>query len=194
MTTQVLEQPKQIFVQTGVTWAQFKAIQHSFEHIPNVRLTYCEGELEILGISKPHEAIASTLALLLGAYFETMELEFFPSGSYSQIVEGITEYQSDLSYCLGTDKDRPDLCIEIIISSGSTKKLRKYKRMGVPEVWFWKKGKFTLHCLQGEHYVQVEASEALPGIDLTLLCQCMTMPSKLAAIKAFRQAIEPTNF
>jgi Uma2 family endonuclease len=177
------------FVQVGVTWEQFKAIQQGFESIPNVRLNYCEGELEILGISKLHETLRCILALLLGAYFEEMSIEFFPSGSYSQVVERVTEYQSDLSYCFDTDKDRPDLAIEIVITSGSTKKL-KYQRKGVPEVWFWQKGQFTLHQLQDGEYIQISHSQVLEGIDLALLSQCMMMPSKLAAVKTFRASLQ----
>lgn len=185
----ILDKPK-AFVQAGVTWEQFKAVQQGFESIPNVRLNYCEGELEILGISKPHEALRCILALLLGAYFEEMGIEFFPSGSYSQVVEGVTEYQSDLSYCFDADKDRPDLAIEIVITSGSTKKLQKYKRKGVPEVWFWKKGKFTLHHLRDGEYVQLAQSEILKGIDLSLLSQCMMLDSKLEAVKTFRSSLQ----
>lgn len=184
----VLEEPK-AFVQAGVTWEQFKAIQQAFESIPNVRLNYCEGELEILGISKSHEALRCILALLLGAYFEEMGIEFFPSGTYSQVVEGVTEYQSDLSYCFNVDKDRPDLAIEIVITSGSTKKLQKYKRKGVPEVWFWRKGRFTLHCLKDGEYAEMSESEALSGIDLAFLSQCMMMASKLEAVKTFRASL-----
>lgn len=187
MTTTLLE-PKS-FVQTGITWNGFKTIQKGFKPASNIRLNYCEGELEILGISKLYEALRCILALLLGTYFEEKGIEFFPSGGYSQIVEGVTEYQSDLSYCFGTDGDRPDLAIEIVISSGSTKKLQKYKHNGVPEVWFWQKGTFTLHCLRNEDYTQTAESEVLKGIDLALLSECMMLESKLEAVKAFRSCI-----
>lgn len=48
---------EQHFILHGLTWQQFKAIQASFEGVPNVRLFYCEGMLEIVTISKPHEAL-----------------------------------------------------------------------------------------------------------------------------------------
>jgi hypothetical protein len=83
MTIKLLaESPEQI-VKTGIDWQRFKAIQAAFDSIPGVRLNYCDGELEIVGISKEHEAVRCLLALLLGAYFEQMGIEFFPSGSYS---------------------------------------------------------------------------------------------------------------
>ena len=85
MTIELLNQPSEQIVKTGIDWQQFKAIQAAFEGVPGVRLNFCEGELEIVGISKEHEAFRCLLALLLGAYFEEMEIDFFPSGSYNWI-------------------------------------------------------------------------------------------------------------
>ncbi len=119
---------EQHFTCRGLTWHQFKAIQASFEKVPNVRLFYCQGVLEIVGISKPHEVVKSMIAGLLGIYFEVKEIEFFPSGAYSQIVEGQVEYQADLSYCFGTDKDVPDLCIEVVISNPVASELLEIRR------------------------------------------------------------------
>lgn len=188
MTTELLDELPEQIVKAGVDWQQFKAIQAAFDGIPEIRLNYCEGELEIVGISKEHEALRCLLALLLGAYFEELGIEFFPSGSYSQVVENVTEYQADLSYCLETDKDVPDLCVEIVITSGSKKKLQKYRRRGVPEVWFWRKGKLTLHKLEDQAYVQISQSELLPQMNLDLLVRCLSMSSSLEALRTFRKA------
>ncbi|MEH2285290.1 MAG: Uma2 family endonuclease [Nostoc sp.] len=128
---------EQRFFKRGLSWEQFKAIQASFENVPGVRLFYCEGILEIVTIGKPHEVIKCLIAGLLITYFEVKSIEFFPSGSFSQIIPKIVEYQADLSYCFGTDKPVSDLCIEVVITSGSPIKLQKYKLMQVPEVWFW---------------------------------------------------------
>ena len=192
MTIELLNDSPEQIVKTGIDWRQFKAIQAAFESISGVRLSYCEGELEIVGISKEHEALRCLLALLLGAYFEEMGVEFFPSGSYSQVVEGVTEYQADLSYCLETDKDVPDLCIEIVITSGSKKKLDKYRHKGVPEVWFWRTGKFALYQLEAQGYVQISSSKVLALINIDLLARCLLMPSSLEALKTFRRAIART--
>jgi Uma2 family endonuclease len=189
MTIELLAESSEQIVKTGIDWQRFKAIQAAFDSIPGVRLNYCDGELEIVGISKEHEAVRCLLALLLGAYFEQMGIEFFPSGSYSQVVEGITEYQADLSYCLETDKQVPDLSIEIVITSGSKKKLEKYRHKGVPEVWFWRNGKFALYRLEPTGYVQTDTSELLDQIDIDLLARCLSMPSSLEALRTFRRAI-----
>jgi Uma2 family endonuclease len=184
---------EQHFTCRGLTWHQFKAIQASFENVPNVRLFYCEGVLEIVGISKPHEAFQWIIGLLLGIYFEVKEIEFFPSGAYSQIVEGQVEYQADLSYCFGTDKDVPDLCIEVVITSGSPIKLQKYRLMGVQEVWFWEDGTLELYHLREQGYERITNSELLPELDLSLLKRCILFASPLEALKDFRRGISSND-
>jgi Uma2 family endonuclease len=184
-----LVEEEQHFYRHGITWKKFQTIQKAFENIPGVRLFYCQGVLEIVSISKPHELIASLMGLLLGQYFLEQGIEFFPSGSYSQIIPGTVEYQADLSYCFVTDKDRADLCIEIVITSGSPIKLKKYKLMQVPEVWFWEDGTLEIYCLRQEEYEKVNNSELLPKLDLSLLNRCLLLSSPLEAIKEFRKGI-----
>lgn len=181
------------FAHEAISWERFKAIQQGFENVSNLRLIYCEGVLEIVGIGKAHEMYTSLLSSLLSAYFEIVGIEFFPSGAYSQIIPNVTEFQSDLSYCFGEDNDVPDLCIEVVITSGSPSKLRKYQLRGVPEVWFWEDGAISVYSLQSNlqnrQYIKVNQSQVLPSLDLTLLCRCLLMGSPLAAIREFRNGI-----
>ncbi|MEG4090117.1 Uma2 family endonuclease [Microcoleus sp. Pol12B4] len=176
---------EQRFTGRGVTWPQFKAIQAGFEDVPNVRLFYCEGVLEIVGTGRLHEAIRCLMGLLTGQYFLQRRIVFFPSGTYSQIVEDQVEYQADLSYCFGTIKDVPDLCIEIVITSGSPIKLQKYRLMGVPEVGFWQDGTLELYHLPEEGYDRIISSEVLPELDLSLLKRCILFASHLDALEEF---------
>ncbi|MBN3899254.1 MAG: Uma2 family endonuclease [Nostoc sp. NOS(2021)] len=181
---------EQHFFKRGLSWEKFKAIQASFENVPGVRLFYCEGILEIVSIGKPHEVIKCLIAGLLITYIEVKGIEFFPSGSFSQIIPKIVEYQADLSYCFGTDKPVADLCIEVVITSGSPIKLQKYKLMGVPEVWFWEDGTFEVYCLREQEYEKVVKSELLAELDLSLLNRCLLLSSPLEAIREFRQGIQ----
>lgn len=185
------------FAHEAISWERFKAIQQGFENVSNLRLIYCEGVLEIVGIGKAHEMYTSLLSSLLSAYFEILGIEFFPSGAYSQIIPNVTEFQSDLSYCFGEDKDVPDLCIEVVITSGSPSKLRKYQLRGVPEVWFWEDGAIAIYSLQSSlqsnlqnrEYIKVNQSQVLPSLDLALLCRCLLMSSPLASLREFRNGI-----
>jgi Uma2 family endonuclease len=180
---------EQRFSWRGLTWHQFKVIQTGFEDVPNVRLFYCEGVLEIVGTGRLHEAIRCLMGLLMGQYFLQRRIVFFPSGTYSQIVEEQVEYQADLSYCFGNIKDVPDLCIEIVITSGSPIKLQKYRLMGVPEVWFWEDGILELYHLREEGYDRIASSEILPDLDLSLLKRCILFASPLDALEEFSRGM-----
>jgi Uma2 family endonuclease len=185
---QVLEKNRdRYFAHETISWEQFKVIQAGFEKVPNIRLMYCEGILELMGIGKAHEMYSSLLSSLLSAYFEICGIEFFPSGAYSQSIPNVTEFQSDLSYCFEIDKEVPDLCIEVVITSGSSSKLRKYQLRGVPEVWFWEDGAIAIYVLQNHQYLKVNRSQVLPNLDLTLLCRCLLMSSPLEALREFRK-------
>ena len=180
---------EQHFTWRGLTWHQFKAIQTGFEDVPGVRLFYCDGVLEIVGNGRLHEAIRCLVGLLMAQYFQQRRIVFFSSGTYSQIVEAQVEYQADLSYCFGNIKDVPDLCIEIVITSGSPIKLQKYRLMGVPEVWFWEDGTLELYHLREQGYDRIASSEILPELDLSLLKRCILFASPLDALEEFSRGM-----
>ena len=180
---------EQRFTWRGWTWHQFKAIQTGFEDVPGVRLFYCDGVLEIVGTGRLPEAIRCLMCLLMGQYFLQRRIVFFTSGTYSQSVEAKVEYQADLSYCFGTIKDIPDLCIEIVITSGSPIKIQKYRLMGVPEVWFWEDGTLELYHLREEGYDRIASSAILPELDFSLLKRCILFASPLDALEEFSRGM-----
>lgn len=64
--TQLLDKPtEQRFIQTGVSWRNFKAIQQGFADSPGVRLFYYRGELEILSTSPEHEIVKGNIGYLV---------------------------------------------------------------------------------------------------------------------------------
>ncbi|MFM7599738.1 MAG: Uma2 family endonuclease [Pseudanabaena sp.] len=177
----------QYLVKWAVTWEQFKTLQSAFDEIGGVRMTYCEGELEIMGIGLQHEMISSLLGLLLGYYFVLKRIRFTSTGAYTQKIEPNLEFQADLSFSFGNDPAKTDLCVEIVVTSGSVKKLRKYQLRGIPEVWFWVEGKISIYRLVEDEYVQSDRSEWLPELDVEHLEQCLLMDSQLDAMTAFAE-------
>jgi Uma2 family endonuclease len=129
----------------------------------------------------------------LHIFFLHKQIQFFPSGAYTQRVEGLTEFQSDLSYSFDTDKDVPDLCIEVIVSSGGVDKLRKYQLRGVPEVWFWQDNQITVYCLVDGNYHQWEGSRCLPDLDLAFVCQCLAQDAPLNASLLFAERYQAVH-
>jgi len=183
----------QRIVLSGRTWEHFKLIQQGFEDSPGTRLFYYDGTIEILMPGRDHEVFKSIIALLLGIYFEENEIEFEPTGSMTQEREGTASAQADESYCVGVSKPTPDLSIEVIFTSGGPNKLKRYQSLGMPEIWFWQDGVFTLYRLRGNGYERVERSEipALATLDFELLSRCVLMgeTSRLEAMREFRKGV-----
>jgi Uma2 family endonuclease len=190
MIQTIAKTDNQHFIKRSLTWEQFKALQSTFDEIGGVRLIYCEGELELMGIGRLHEMICTLLVMLLGQYFMLKRIRFTSTGAYTQSVRGLTEFQADLSYnfdALDIDREKEisDLCIEVVVTSGNVTKLRKYQLLAVPEVWFWEDGKISIYCLQEGEYMQRSNSLCLPDLDINHLEQCLLMDSQLDAMLAF---------
>ncbi|MGB7439500.1 MAG: Uma2 family endonuclease [Coleofasciculaceae cyanobacterium] len=188
--TQTLNQPiDQRFTHSGISWQQFKSIQQGFSDSPGIRLFYYRGEVEILAVSQDHEIVSRTIAGLLNDYFVEKGIEFYPTGSFTQERVGVASAQADESYSIGELKKTPDLSIEVVFTSGNLSKLNRYQELGVPEVWFWEDGLFTLHHLRKEGYERIYTSEVLPNLDIDLLTRCILMTSRVEAIREFRKGI-----
>ena len=181
-------------VLSGRSWEQFKLIQQGFEDSPGIRLFYFDGTIEILMPGREHEVFKAIIAILLIIYFEENGIEFEPTGSMTQEHEGVASAEADESYCIGVSKPVPDLAIEVIFTSGGPSKLQRYQALGVPEVWFWQDGVFTLYCLSGNGYERRDQSEIpeLVGLDIELLTRCVLMgeTSRLEAMREFRKGIQ----
>lgn len=184
----------QRIVLSGRSWEQFKLIQQGLEDSPGTRLFYYDGTIEILMPGRDHEVFKSLIGFLIELFFLENDIEFEATGSMTQEREGTASAQADESYCIGASKPVPDLSIEVIFTSGGPSKLQRYQALGVPEVWFWQDGVFTLYRLRGNGYERLDRSEIpeLTGLDVELLTRCVLMgeTSRLEAMREFRKGIQ----
>jgi len=184
----------QRIVYSSITWQQFKLIQAGFAESPGIRLAYYDSTIEILMPGRDHEVFSRLIGFLIGLFCLENEIEFEPTGSMTQEREGEVSAQADESYCFGASKPIPDLVIEIVFTSGGLKKLQRYQALGVPEVWFWQDGLFSLYHLRNNHYEKITHSEipelATLNIDLLTRCVLMAQTSRLEAAKEFRNALK----
>lgn len=186
---------EQHLVYGGITWQQFKLIQAGFAESPGIKLSYYDGEIEIFMPGREHELFSRFIGFLIELFCLENNIEFEPTGSMTQEREGEVSAQADESYCVGASKPIPDLAIEVVITSGSPKKLQRYQALGVPEVWFWQDGLFSLYRLRSEGYEKISRSEIaeLSTLDIDLLARCVliSQTSRLEAANTFRNALKP---
>lgn len=178
------------FIANEVSWEQYEALLVKLSDNSCYRVTYLDGVLEILAPSRRREEIQKRVGTLLEVYFEETDTKNFPLGSTTfrrQERRGGT--QADESYCIGLEKEFPDLAVEVVLTRGETDKLAVYTRLEVSEVWFWKNSQFSVYRLRGDKYEPIQASELLPNLDLALLAEYVQHPNPLLAVKEFRKQI-----
>jgi Uma2 family endonuclease len=172
----------------GVSWSQYEQILAIRGESAGVRMTYLRGELELMSPSKDHEWIKTTLARLVEAYTEELNIEFTGYGSWTiKSAERERGAEPDECYVLGNEPpERPDLAIEVVWTSGGIDKLEVYRGLGVKEVWFWKEDRITIWELDGERYSEIERSRLLPDLDLVKLAGFLDLASQTQAVRALR--------
>ncbi|MCU0546763.1 MAG: Uma2 family endonuclease [Oscillatoriaceae cyanobacterium Prado104] len=179
----------------GLTWREFKAVEQLLDR-PGYRLSLLDGVLEIIKMpGEPHETVKKRIAALLELYLLMAGFDFTPTGSMTLESEGgSAKREADESYKLAPGRRLPDLAIEVVFSRGGLDKLEVYKRLKIPEVWFWEDGVLEVYHLRGEgnalYYEKISSSEEVKGIDLNLLLHCVSMVNHVDAIKTFQQALQ----
>lgn len=178
-----------------LSWGDYERLLEMRGDCSAPRISYLEGEVEIMSPSQTHEGIKSTLGRLVEAYCLERGIPFGTYGSWTLKSPDRTRgAEPDECWIFGdVPGDRPHLAIEVLWTSGRIDKLEIYRKLGVAEVWYWRLGRIEPYCLRGERYVPVTASEVLPGLDLELLAGFLDRPTTSEAIRGYRQAIQATR-
>lgn len=184
------DDPEERHIVTGVSWEQYEALLRRLGDRSGYRITYLEGVLEIMSPSRRHEVSKKNIGRLLEVYFEETRTRFWGLGSTTfRKQEKRGGKEPDECYCIGTEKEFPDLAIEVAFTSGGIDTLEVYKRLGVKEVWFWQNNQFSVYSLQRNKYEQVSKSELLSKLDLALLAEYVNRSDPLEAMLEFRERI-----
>ncbi len=175
----------------GVSWAEYEQVLAIRGDSGGVRMTYLQGELELMSPSMDHEGIKTSMARLLEAYAEERGIELNGFGSWTvRSAPKARGAEPDECYVIGAGKKkRPDLAIEVVWTSGGLDKLDVYRGLDVPEVWLHQAGKIQVYRLRGEEYAAIPKSELLPELDLELLARHIDPERQSAAVISYRRAL-----
>ena len=187
MTQAVLETKNQdrSLILYDISWRQLETLEAAFAEVAGVRFFYLDGTLEIMTTSPEHEEYKSTIGLLIETYMREKNIRFYRKGGPtlgSEEKRGRKE--PDESYNLESKKAVPDLVIEVIFTSSGINKLEFYKRIGVPEIWFWEDGTINIYYLR-EEYEKVNRSMLLPNLDLKMLLKYINYYDQYDAVSEF---------
>ncbi|MEA5417830.1 Uma2 family endonuclease [Spirulina sp. CCNP1310] len=160
-----------------VSWGEFEAILADLGEHRSSRLTYDQGQLEIMTPLPEHEDNKEIIGNLVKILLEAFDLEFRSLGSTTfkkPMAQGV---EPDQCFYIDHEPDirgksrldltvdpPPDLVIEIDITSRTAPAL--YAALGVPELWRFEGGVLQINVLVGDGYQEVEKSPLFPGLAL----------------------------
>ena len=188
--TSHIQNREEKYITSGVTWRAYESLLSALGNSSGYRVAYLSETLEIMSPSRSHELDKKAIARLLEAYLEEKRIRFWGLGSTTlKNKDKQAGKEPDECYCIGTDKEIPDLAIEVVYTSGGVDTLEIYKRLGLGEVWIWQNNQLQVYCLNGDNYQQQQQSKLLPDLDLALLAQYIVIKDPLDAIVQWRKAI-----
>ena len=191
VTLEKLEKLDEPILIDGLSWREFKVVEQLLSR-PGVRLSFLDGVLEIRRMpGEKHETIKERIGSLLDLDLLQMGIDYQPTASMTlESPSGLVKREADKSYRLAANREFPDLVVEVVVTSGGIDKLEAYKRLQIPEVWFWENGTLRLYSLGDDGYAEVDRSFVLPDLDIVLLARCINIENHLQAMREFREAIQ----
>lgn len=188
----------------GISWEMYEQLLEVFAEIPIPRMTYYKGTLELMTALPEHETYSWILGRLVVVISEELGLEIqgLKSTTWRSKPKAVGKEADECFYIQNEAAVRgklqinltvdppPDLAIEIDESYSSINKMEIYTELKVPEVWRWRKGKFTVNILTDEGYVESETSlvfGSFPVKELVRFMQPDPEKGENARLREFRE-------
>jgi Uma2 family endonuclease len=161
----------------NVTWQEFESILQELGEKRSARIAYSKNTLEIMVPLPEHEKPKELISDFVKTLLKAMGKRYEPFGSTTFKKEGSAGVEPDACFYiqnyqrmigrrrLQPDDPPPDLAIETDVTSKTT--LEAYRAIGVPEVWVYDSGKFTIYVLSQGIYLRSDTSPHFENIQLT---------------------------
>lgn len=185
-----VDDPDQRVILDGIDWWQFETFLAIRGDRAGVRVTYLEGQLEIMSPSRTHEMLKTMIARLLEVYADEKGLVFEGYGSMTmRNAPKLRGIEPDECYSVGAAKESPDLAVEVIWTHGGIDKLDVYRGLGVIEVWIWKKEELKAYELRGGVYVEIVESVVIPGLRPSFIREFLDCETQTEAVRKMRATL-----
>jgi len=189
-------EPEERVIFCGMGWNGYLAVDKALgDDRPSPRMYYLDGSFEIMTTSSEHERLKKWIGGFMDLYFDHLDIDIVTRGQAtmrSMLAEAGAE--PDESWCIGSEKEFPDLVLEIALTSGGLDKLEIYRRFQVSEVWIWRQEHLELHLLSEARggYVASNRSRLLPELDPAVIVRCLAAPTWREARGLFRKSLATT--
>jgi Uma2 family endonuclease len=161
----------------NISWKTYERLLDEVGESSSIRLTYDEGNLEIMSPSRPHDSIKKLIGRMIEALTVELAIPMDCLGSTTikrpDIRKGLepdecyyiqneprVRQKRDINF--KTDPP-PDLAVEVDISYHAASRERIYAALGVAEIWLYDgQALHALHRDEDGEYQPAEMSRALP--------------------------------
>lgn len=176
----------------GVSWDEYEKLRELLDR-RNLRMTYLEGELELMANSSEHELRKKNIARFVELFAHVTGIDLYAYGQ-ATFKDRAKERGAEPDECYlvsGPLKDFPEIVLEVVVSSPLLDKLKVYAGFGVAEVWVFKDGAFSLFQLNREtgKYATIERSALIPSIDFAIIASYAARIDTPRALREFEAAV-----
>jgi Uma2 family endonuclease len=174
----------------GVSWKDYRVARDALES-PGLRMTFCEGELELMSRARPHEEWKKNIARMVEVFALDRDIPLYGYGSTTFKSEANKRgVEPDECYCVGgAMREWPEVVVEVVHTSPFAIDRRSvYEGLGAPELWIFEKGAFSIWRHDGAEYVSSDRSALLPALDFVLLARCCVRTDQHEALKEWWDA------
>ncbi|MBX3229552.1 MAG: Uma2 family endonuclease [Labilithrix sp.] len=182
----------------GVRWRDYVIAREALD-APGVRMTYLKGALEIMAPSPEHETAKTTSARLIETYAFLARLPLNGYGSTTFRREAKQRgAEPDECWVVGRTLEAaggfPDIVFEVIETTPLVDKLEVYDGFGIPEVWIFEDGAFTIHRRKASGgYVLATKSALLPELDFRRIAKLAAMKDQQSALELLERGMRDTR-
>ena len=184
--------PEQRMLLPSVSWKDYVLLRDLLDG-PAIRMTYCEGVLELMSPSHEHELWKTNIARFVELFAHLRRIDLHGYGSATFRKEAVRRgAEPDECYLIGKVlADIPEIVLEVIHTSPLLDKLDVYAGLGVPEVWNFRDGVFTIHGLDRatKRYAIRPASAFIAEIDFAQLARYVVRTDTPQALREFEAEI-----
>lgn len=179
----------------GVAWKDYVIAREALDG-PGLRMTFCEGELELMSPLRPHEEWKKNIARLVELFALERDVPLYGYGSTTFKSDAKQRgVEPDECYCVGAEiRDWPQIVVEVVHTrSVGIDRRRVYEGLGAPEIWVFEAGQFTIWRHDGAGaagaYRSERRSQLLPELDFALFATFVVRTDQPQALREWRDAI-----
>lgn len=198
-----LMQGEHRFLLPGIGWGGYEALLAMIGD-GRTRVTYCEGDAELMSPLPPHEHAKKRLAFIVETLGEELGLEFLEGGSTTFRSEELGRgLEPDECYYFESTRrlsagavtadlavdPPPDLAIEVEFTTSAIGRLPIYGALGVGEVWRYDGEVLTVHLRRDDGtYEAGSTSRLFPLVPISDLHEWLLQAQELVNSRPWRLA------